>query len=84
MEKLNEKKIAYLLSENNEYEEIIKEIINNHENLFIDNEAQQLLFYQTNKIRDLQRKKKKLEEAHEILNNLYPLKLKLYIENNFF
>jgi hypothetical protein len=80
MDKLNEKKIEYLLFENNEYEKIIKDRINNHENLFIDNETQQLLFYQTNKIRDLQRKNKKLEEAHEILNNLYPLKLKLFLD----
>jgi hypothetical protein len=83
MEKLNEKKIGYLKYENDELEKIIKDRINNHENLFFDNEKQQLIFNQTNKIRELKIKNKKLEEAYTIINNIYPYKFKVPLDCDY-
>jgi hypothetical protein len=82
MENINIKKIENLINENNELDKLIKELVNNHENIFFNKEKDNLIYSQNFDISILEKKNKYLYESYNNLKYYYPRKYPIVLEKN--
>jgi hypothetical protein len=73
MEEVLEKKIQYLEDENKQLEDLIKELVNNHQDIYFDKVKTQNIFDLQYKIQSLELKNKDINKAYDNLKYYYPV-----------